>query len=370
MEFLTKVIALIQLFDSLDLLLSNDLSLYLLVASLSKAAISLSKKITSLEEAANKQEHWRKYFHSEQIRAHSEMQEIFEMLCGESFKKASDRLVHIQSYLNSRLTLNAQERENRIQYVLSPTIQLSGAESIGSGVILASLPLDNKKDSYETYAITAYHVARNILADDPSIRKNGFTLTQYTSKGKSDFKCDMVAFNPKRDIALVKIRSKVPFSNSAKLPTRKELKQIDIWNPVWAVGCPLGNDPIPTGGFISSLKNDVRGTSYWMVNAPTYYGNSGGGIFEAENKKLIGVFSKIYTHGSTRPVVIPHMGLVVPMHKVYDFLDKNGYKYLYDPSAPRPLLKDITQINQSSSQPPTKERKSFEKLWTQKIHWR
>jgi hypothetical protein len=65
-----------------------------------------------------------------------------------------------------------------------------------------------------------------------------------------------------------------------------------------------------------------------MINAPTYYGNSGGGIFNGETHELIAVFSKIYTHGSTRPIVIPHMGLAVPMTLVYPWLDENKYGYL------------------------------------------
>ena len=36
---------------------------------------------------------------------------------------------------------------------------------------------------------------------------------------------------------------------------------------------------------------------------------------------MLGVFSKIYTHGGLRPLVVPHMGLVTPLTPVYDWLD-------------------------------------------------
>ena len=59
-----------------------------------------------------------------------------------------------------------------------------------------------------------------------------------------------------------------------------------------------------------------------MISAPTYIGNSGGGIFGADDRCLLGLFSKIYTHGALRPVIVPHMGLVTPLVEVYDWLEE------------------------------------------------
>ena len=73
---------------------------------------------------------------------------------------------------------------------------------------------------------------------------------------------------------------------------------MQVFEDVYAVGCPLGNDPIPTHGKLSDTSHMVDGTKHWMVSAPTYIGNSGGGIFHAESEELVGIFSKLYTHGS------------------------------------------------------------------------
>ena len=72
-----------------------------------------------------------------------------------------------------------------------------------------------------------------------------------------------------------------------------------------------------------------------MISAPTYIGNSGGGIFDAQTHELLGIFSKIYTHGSIRPTVVPHMGLATSMLVVYDWLDKVGFASL------EPALSDV-----------------------------
>ena len=58
-----------------------------------------------------------------------------------------------------------------------------------------------------------------------------------------------------------------------------------------------------------------------MISAPTYIGNSGGGIYSSASHELLGVFTKIYTHGAIRPTVIPHMGLVTPLSAFYDWID-------------------------------------------------
>jgi hypothetical protein len=106
---------------------------------------------------------------------------------------------------------------------------------------------------------------------------------------------------------------------------RSRLEETCIFDPVVAVGCPLGNDPIPTRGEIATCNHEVDGERYWMINAPTYIGNSGGGIFASGTHELLGIFSKIYTHGSLRPTIVPHMGLVTPMSKIYDWFAEVGY---------------------------------------------
>jgi hypothetical protein len=103
---------------------------------------------------------------------------------------------------------------------------------------------------------------------------------------------------------------------------------VRVFDQVYAVGCPLGNDPIPTAGEVAATSHFVDGGTYWMISAPTYIGNSGGGIFDAESHELLGIFSKIYTHGSVRATIVPHMGLVTPLEKIYDWFETTEYGYL------------------------------------------
>jgi len=65
-----------------------------------------------------------------------------------------------------------------------------------------------------------------------------------------------------------------------------------------------------------------------MISSPAYFGNSGGGVFLEQSQELIGIFAKIYTHGSYRPQVVTHMGLAVPLPVVHEWLESEGYGHL------------------------------------------
>ncbi len=217
--------------------------------------------------------------------------------------------------------------------MLLPTVQLNGDDTVGSGTIVFSGENPKNGGAIETYALTSYHVVRNILADTPKAHNDGFDVTIYLPGEKTTVKGKMIASQPKIDAALVRVLTdkKLPFV--ANVLPREETAAVKVWDPVCAVGCPLGNDPVPSHGEVSSLKNELNGANYWMVNAPTYFGNSGGGIYRADTRQLIGVFSKIYTHGKGTPVVVPHMGLCTPIEAVYEWLAGEKLEHLLQSSS-------------------------------------
>jgi S1-C subfamily serine protease len=205
--------------------------------------------------------------------------------------------------------------------MLSPTVQLNGNDTVGSGTLVFSGPNPSSGQT-ETYVLTSYHVVRNILSDTPSAKTDGVQTTIYLHDVRKDTRADLVLHEPKIDAALLRLRSTELWPGLARVLQPEQVQAIEVWDAIYAVGCPLGNDPIPTHGAVSSLKNELNGANYWMINAPTYFGNSGGGVYLAQTQKLIGVFSKIYTHGKGNPVVIPHMGLCTPICAIHDWLER------------------------------------------------
>ena len=224
--------------------------------------------------------------------------------------------------------------------MIAPTVQLNGDDTVGSGTLVFSGP-HPKTGQIESYVLTANHVVRNILADTPSARTNGVIVTIYLNGNeRRDVRADMILNEAKIDTALLKLRSTDRFENLARVLQKRDAKRVEVWNPIYAVGCPLGNDPVPSAGAISSLKNELNGSNYWMINAPTYFGNSGGGIYLADTCELVGVFSKIYTHGKGAPVVIPHMGLCTPITTVHDWLGTAKLGWILEPAVAESALGD------------------------------
>ncbi len=215
--------------------------------------------------------------------------------------------------------------------LLAPTVQLNGDDTVGSGTLIYSRE-NPQASAVETYVLTSFHVIRNILADTPAARRNGIAITIYTESGQVQERGDMVSHDEEIDAALLKLRGERKFDRVARVVPRGRARDVRVWERIYAVGCPLGNDPIPTQGEIASLHNELNGANYWMINAPTYFGNSGGGIFLATSRELVGVFSKIYTHGKGNPVVVPHMGLCTPMDRIYDWLAKDELAFVLEPA--------------------------------------
>ena len=208
--------------------------------------------------------------------------------------------------------------------LVGPVVQLAGDASVGSGVLLKS-EYSELTHEYVTPILTAWHVVRDIQGDPPKLELPVPTAVYSEDGSVVNYNAKLLAHDVALDLALLELRTSVPFPNGAKLPTLERVQNIRIFDEIYAVGCPLGNDPIPTRGEVSTRNHEVDGQRYWMINAQTYIGNSGGGIFDTKEHELLGIFSKIYTHGSIRTTIVPHMGLVTPMDKVFSWLDGSGY---------------------------------------------
>jgi S1-C subfamily serine protease len=218
------------------------------------------------------------------------------------------------------------------QQLVGPVVQLAGDSTVGSGVLLEPRALPGG-EGYVTYLLTSWHVVRDIYGG-PEHTDQPVPVKIYLQDGRrARESAKMLAYDVASDLALLELDTKRRIDCGARLASRERLGKVRVFDRVYAVGCPLGNDPIPTGGEVASTRHEVDGGTYWMISAPTYIGNSGGGIFDAETHELLGIFSKIYTHGSSRSTIVPHMGLVTPLSTIYDWLDRVGYAALETPAA-------------------------------------
>ncbi len=211
--------------------------------------------------------------------------------------------------------------------LVGPTVQLSGTSTVGSGVLLRTAP-EGSSEPARPLVITAWHVVRDIFSET-SEEQQPIPVAIFEPDGSTRHEtATLRAHDAELDVALLELDTDEPVPSSAVLASREVLGHAHTFQEIYAVGCPLGNDPIPTRGEISQTCHEVDGSTYWMISAPTYIGNSGGGIFDARTRELVGIFSKIYTHGSLRPTVVPHMGLVTPITRVYAWIESGDFARL------------------------------------------
>jgi len=211
-------------------------------------------------------------------------------------------------------------------HLLGPTVQIADESTVGSGVLLQSEEL--REGDWRTHVLTAYHVVRDVLDGTEEAESSIPTYVYEVSGSRSRVSATLLEYDAALDVALLELHTGDALRHGARLPSAATLAERSVFDTIYAVGCPLGNDPIPTFGEIADTHHEVDGDAYWMISAPTYIGNSGGGVFDAESHELLGIFSKIYTHGNLRPTVVPHMGLVTPLARIYEWLAAVGYEQL------------------------------------------
>jgi len=202
--------------------------------------------------------------------------------------------------------------------LMGPVVKIAGDDSVGSGVRLESVETD---EGYRTLVLTAWHVVRDIIDDSDDARSH-LPVTIYDRFGIDTIaKGRLIDFDATLDVALLELDDHDFHPHGAKLASREKLNSMRVFEPIFAVGCPLGNDPLPSRGELSDTSHFVDGQRYWMINAPTFIGNSGGGVFDGRTHELIGIFSKIYNYGATQQTIIPHMGLLTPLDVIYDWIE-------------------------------------------------
>lgn len=217
----------------------------------------------------------------------------------------------------------SRDAARRVRGLMAPTVRVNALQEVGSGTALWSRATASGGRA-RTYVLTAWHIVQED-APTATVEVDFFApdRTHRTERGR------IVAKDGGLDLALVEVDSAAPATWLAHLPAVSELERIDLFTPVHAIGCPLGYAPVPTSGEVTSRDKLLDGIHYWMINAPTIFGNSGGGIYEADTHALIGVLSRISAYKNMIDVAVPHMGLVTPISDVYAWLDRAGYGFVW-----------------------------------------
>ena len=144
-------------------------------------------------------------------------------------------------------------------------------------------------------------------------------------------KGQIIAYDKNHDLAAIKLVStrQVPYVST--IIPREEISDLQIADPVWVCGCSLLHDPFPNPGTLTYLREMIEQKEYIMQNAPSIFGNSGGGLFHGETGHLLGLTSRItVTQLGFGLDVQTWMGFSTHPDRLYEFFEHQELQFLYD----------------------------------------
>ena len=224
--------------------------------------------------------------------------------------------------------------------VLYSQVRVQTHKAGGSGTILYS------KDT-STYVLTCHHVVDDVISvkrewDSRLGRDRKREFRQVVNCEFFEYEsvphghrpinystdADLVAWDRDHDLALLKLRTTKSAKYVAKLPLPIDIVKLDVGSRLVAVGCALLHDPILTEGIITHQGDEIDFKDYWMGNAQTVFGNSGGAVFSPldDTYNFIGVPSRIAVIGWGTPIT--HLGYFSPIPRIYKFFEEQLYSFL------------------------------------------
>ncbi len=189
-------------------------------------------------------------------------------------------------------------------------IKVSTPGGLGSGVII------NEDGS----AITNAHV---IQGDADLSAVTWIPQPDGTLKRTTIENVEIVAVNNHLDLALLRIPH--PTGGTFSFSPLEAFETIEVGQPVFAIGNPLGLEQTTSQGVISTTQRNFEGLSYIQTDTAINPGNSGGPLFNTRGE-VVGITNMGITGGEA-------LGFAIPTRYVKDFI-RNREAFAYDPSNP------------------------------------
>ncbi|MBI4242862.1 MAG: trypsin-like peptidase domain-containing protein [Planctomycetes bacterium] len=267
--------------------------------------------------------------------------EIVNLKAGITDKNKQDiqELGTLRTLLNELLSSNSKLRGEFEEYanfqgkadifkekMLSPTVQVRYDNASGAGVVIRKERADSAFQ--KIFVITAFHTIKDYL--DDKTKKNDIIVYLYDENERYQHIAWIYKFSKELDLAILTFETRIDNVSVAKFVRKDKVKQISVYDPVITIGCPLGYDPIATEGRITSFKKEIKGNDFWLMNCPTVYGNSGGGVFLKKTGELIGIANMICTYDGIISTPVYHMSIFLPISVIFEWLDGNEMAFLYD----------------------------------------
>jgi S1-C subfamily serine protease len=144
---------------------------------------------------------------------------------------------------------------------------------------------------------------------------------------EKSYKAQVVGTDPSTDLALLKVNAPQSELHPLQLGNSSE---VEVGDPVVAIGNPFGLDRTVTSGIVSALQRQIEAPAGFSIShviqtdAAINPGNSGGPLIDAEGQ-VIGINSQIETGGSSEGNI--GIGFAIPIdtaREVAKQIEENG----------------------------------------------
>ena len=232
-------------------------------------------------------------------------------------------------------------------YVLYPVVRVRSGNAGGSGVLIYSEPDPKDESRYINIALTCQHVVDAAIKIreqfDPVLKQQRKTdyfeeviIEVFYYQGSklissNATNAEIIAYDKHHDLAAVRLNNPRQMPYAASVIHKDEIKNINIADPVVTCGCSLLHDPFPNNGTLTYLREMIEQKSYLMANAPSIFGNSGGGLFHGDTGHLLGLTSRVtVTQLGFGLDVQTWMNFSTHPDRLYEFFEHQELQFLYD----------------------------------------
>lgn len=207
----------------------------------------------------------------------------------------------------------------------------------GSGIILKSEKVND--NLYRNIVLTCYHVySPGMKVQVPAY--NGREMFGYYG-----YKCARLKQSKEYDFCILL------FETTDELPTVILDTQYEphFSSEIIKIGCGLLAPPRLDYGQITSTNyvNEINGLKSYRTNATTIIGDSGGGCYDRNTYKLIGILDAIVT--PMQPPLMSNIGLITPITYLLDWnkeLD-NELDYALKSDVKIPISLEVAKTNEN-----------------------
>tara|TARA_R110000824_G_scaffold148727_10_gene318621 strand:+ start:584 stop:1408 length:825 start_codon:yes stop_codon:yes gene_type:complete len=231
--------------------------------------------------------------------------------------------------------------------VLYPVTKVLAGNSGGSGVLVYSKEDPTNPGNYINIALTCQHVIDGaikvaeqwdaVLKKDvktdvlEEVRIEVFDYDKSKVVSANSTSAQIIAYDKHHDLAAVKLNNTRPMAYVASIIPKEEIADLQVADSIWVSGCSLLHDPFPSPGNLTYLREIIDQKAYLMQNAPSIFGNSGGGLFHDTSGHLLGLTSRITSTQLGFGIdIMTWMGFSTHPDRLYEFFEHQELQFLYD----------------------------------------